>query len=94
MLASIGSDELTEWMAFERIEPFGSLVDEFRFGNVAAQTLNAARQSKEDHYFTADDFAPALKAARQRLRPPPKRELTPDEYADLLDAEIFGYVKH
>jgi hypothetical protein len=40
LLARISSAELTEWMAFDAIEPFGEARADFRAGIVAAVTAN------------------------------------------------------
>jgi len=40
LLGRIGADELAEWMAFYKLEPFGRAVDDFGFGIMAAVTAN------------------------------------------------------
>lgn len=40
---SVSSAELTEWMAFERIEPWGCRVEDHRAGLYAALKLNAGK---------------------------------------------------
>jgi hypothetical protein len=40
----IGSSELTEWMAFFDIEPFGSLIDDIRAGVGPAVAINSKRE--------------------------------------------------
>ena len=92
MLARMGSDEFTEWMAFDRLEPFGSLVDDFRTGTIAAQIWNASRQSKDDPWYGPADFAPAYQAMKARFEQPVQDNLTDDEHSALIDAEMFGVV--
>lgn len=57
LLARIGSDELTEWMAFYQLEPFGDFRADMRSGIVAATIANANRSSDADP-FRPDDFMP------------------------------------
>lgn len=46
MLRSMSSMELTEWMAFARIEPFGALVDDYRAGLYPSMKANSAMEGK------------------------------------------------
>ncbi len=57
LLARIGSDELTEWMAFYQLEPFGDFRADLRSAIVACTLANAHR-SKEGRPFTPEDFMP------------------------------------
>ena len=50
-------------MAFERLEPFGSLHTEFVVGQVCAVVANVNR-SRDTKPFAPDDFFPALARAR------------------------------
>lgn len=55
-----------EWLAFFKLEPFGSRQDEYRFGQVAATIANSVRDpKKKPSPWTAEDFFASL---RQRLR--------------------------
>lgn len=87
------SAEITEMMAFEGLEPFGSLPEDFRIGQVAAviANVNRDRDHKPDP-FTPADFMPALRAAYQ---PDESHALLlddPDEQSALFDTMIFGLV--
>ena len=57
LLSRIGSDELTEWMAFYQLEPFGDFRADVRSGIVAATFANANR-AKDAQPFTPEDFMP------------------------------------
>jgi hypothetical protein len=57
LLARIGSDELTEWMAFYPLEPFGDFRADLRSA-IVASTLANAHRSKEGRPFTPEDFMP------------------------------------
>ncbi len=57
LLSRIGSDELTEWMAFYQLEPFGDFRSDFRSGLLAATIANANR-TKDAKAFTPEDFMP------------------------------------
>lgn len=49
MLASMGSDELTEWMAYYQLEPFGDYRADYRSGVVASTFANAHRAKDGRH---------------------------------------------
>lgn len=57
LLARFGADELTEWLAFYQIEPFGDYRADVRSGVVAATFANANR-GKDAKPFTPEDFMP------------------------------------
>jgi len=59
MLASLGSDELTEWMAYYQLEPFGDYRADYRSGVVASTFANAHR-AKDANPFRPEDFMPFL----------------------------------
>ena len=91
LLANIGSDEFTEWMEFDRIEPFGAMADEFRLGAIAAAVFNAQRTEETQHYHSPDEFMPTLAMAKKRRMPAPVADnLTDDQHSDLFDACVFG----
>lgn len=79
-------------MAFEQLEPFGGLADDFRAGQIAAVYANTKRDTKRrPEPFTAPDFMPALAAARRR-RPEAKpfMAVTKEEQSAVLDRVLFG----
>lgn len=57
MLKSMSSSELTEWIAFYQIEPFGVQVDDNRSAIVAATIANQHR-GKNKRPIPADRFVP------------------------------------
>ena len=59
MLARMGSDEFSEWLAFYQLEPFGDLRGDYRSGVVAATLANVHR-TKESRAFRPEDFMPFL----------------------------------
>lgn len=63
--ARMGADELREWMAFARLEPFGDLRADLRVGIVASTLANIHRK-KGRRAFNAEDFMPYLKRERRR----------------------------
>lgn len=89
LLASIDSAELTEWRAFETLEPFGALHEQYMAGATASAVFNAQRASQDDRFFQPYEFMPQLGEEQARRAPPP-RVLSPDELAALLDAQLFG----
>ena len=59
MLARMTSRELTEWMAFYQLEPFGPERGDLQAGIVASVVANANRDSKKQKKpFTPQDFMP------------------------------------
>jgi hypothetical protein len=58
LLARIDSAELTEWMAYERLEPFGGRGDDLRIGSTVAAIYNVNRDSQKhpDGFAVADVF--------------------------------------
>ena len=59
LLSRVSSAELTEWMAFYQLEPWGSEIDDLRAGIVASTIANANRDPKKQRKpFTAQDFMP------------------------------------
>lgn len=59
LLRCIGSDELTEWMAFYQLEPFGDFRADVRTGIVASTFANANR-ARDTRTFTPEDFMPFI----------------------------------
>lgn len=92
LLSSVTSTDITEMMAFERLEPFGGLAHDFRAGQIAAVIANTHRDpDRHPDAFTADDFMPSLRDARERAAPPVL--LTDvDAQSALLDRVLFGGV--
>ena len=92
-LSEIGSEELTYWMAYADLEPFGPLVDDFRAGSGVAMTYNMNRNEKSKA-LGASDFMPALKREMDRGREPDidLSKLPPETQAAHLDA-LFGFVR-
>lgn len=81
-------------MAFERLEPFGPLADEFRLGQVASMIANVHRAQNTEP-FSASDFMPALRRAMDGYAPPPPPiELDPEAHSARLDEMMFGNTVH
>ena len=78
-------------MAFEGLEPFGALPEDFRIGQVAAVIANVHRdQDRKSDPFTPGDFMPALRFAYESHE---SRALLLDDLdaqSDLFDTMIFG----
>ena len=56
-LKRISSRELSEWMAFAQLEPFGADADFFGHAQTATVIANVNR-GKDDKPFTVEDFMP------------------------------------
>lgn len=94
LLAEIDSEELTEWIAFERIEPFGSPMEDFRAGQVCSTVANYAGKVRSDEAPPAQpgDFMPALRPPSERKPDSQGPVLLADPAAQsqLLRATLFG----
>lgn len=60
LLCRIDSQELTEWMAYYRIEPFGHRMDHFMTASHMALAANLTTGKKAKKYIP-DDFLPSRK---------------------------------
>ena len=59
LLAQIDSAELTEWMAYSTLEPFGESVADYRHGIAVAALANVNRDHKRRRApFLPEDFIP------------------------------------
>lgn len=75
----ISSRELSEWMAFYRLEPWGAEVEDWRFGMLASVVANANRDPKRRRKpYEPTDFMP-----RRDRRP--AEEQTWEEQARILE---------
>jgi len=89
----VTSQDITEMMAFERLEPFGALADEYRLGTVAATVANVQRGPDAEAY-KAQDFMPSLRRAIDGEEPRRLGEdLDPEQLSRLIDAQVFGRVE-
>jgi len=64
LLARIDSRELSEWMAYYELNPFGSVRDDLQAGIVASTIANVNR-GKNDKSFTPSDFMPYMDKPQQ-----------------------------
>lgn len=81
-------------MAFERLEPWGTLHAEYLAGTVCATTANI-HLPRDAQAMTADDFMPALHSARiQYADRLPAPQLTDEERSALIDRALFGARLH
>jgi hypothetical protein len=84
MLDGMSASTFQEWQLYDRIEPFGEMRSELRHGQQMAMTANLNRDSKKrPQPFTALDFM-------NYIEQPEEKELTPEEYFEKIDKEIFG----
>jgi len=76
MLGRMSSAELTEWMAFYQLEPFGPERGDLQAGIVAATVANVNRDpKKQKRAFEARDFMPSFEGGGGGER----REKSPEE---------------
>lgn len=79
MLSKMSSSELTEWMAFSKLEPFGSEVGFVGHAIVASTVANSRRQKGQKAY-TIADFMPSFK----------KKEQTVDQMIQIAEMMTVG----
>lgn len=80
LLSRMSSRELSEWMAFFSLEPWGAEVEDWRFGMLASVVANANRDPKKKRKpYEPQDFMPR----RDRQ---PSQEQTWEEQARILEA--------
>jgi hypothetical protein len=85
--AAVSSREFTEWLAYARLEPFGSEADDHRMAQLLALIANVNRDpARRRRPWTSDDFLP------QRG---PRAEPDPDALRPRIDAAMaaFGGVR-
>jgi len=59
----LSSRDIAEWMAYERLEPFGPLRDDVRSGTLAAVLTSALTGEK----YSPDDFYPSLREPEEPM---------------------------
>lgn len=65
LLAKMSSREISEWMAFFSLEPWGTEVEDWRAGMVAATIANVNRDTKRQRKpFQPSDFMPQREPQR------------------------------
>ena len=78
-------------MAFERLEPFGALVEDHRAGQIAATVANVNRDPKKKaDAWTPGDFMPALGAEIDRAEERELEAMSDAERIAALDRALFG----
>lgn len=79
------SQDITEWMAYESLEPFGEARMDLRIGTLISMFYNANRDSKQDPagkvWF---DFLPNVNAPQQDRPVGPDPDLDPDAACDFF----------
>jgi hypothetical protein len=66
LLSEISSEELTEWMAYAELEPFGEERADLRSATVAAVIANANRdRKKRPQPYKVSDFMPKFDRQEQ-----------------------------
>jgi hypothetical protein len=58
MLDKISSAELTEWMAYYQLDPFGNERNDLHSGIIASTVVNSQRTKKSDKVYVPKDFMP------------------------------------
>lgn len=69
MLDEIGMPQLTEWMAYYQLEPFGEERADFRMARLAATMVNMWRDQDKSNAVTEADFMPNFEQGQEPERP-------------------------
>ena len=69
MLKSISGNDLIEWMAYAKLEPFGEERADLRMGILAALIANVNRDSEKTDEFTPQQFMPKFEDAYEEVEP-------------------------
>lgn len=56
MMEAMSSTQLSEWMAYDRIEPFGPQRDDLRAGVIASTVYNVQRTKRSQKVAKPSDF--------------------------------------
>lgn len=65
LLKRISSREITEWMAFSQLEPFGSKAGYLGHA-ITASTVANVNRAKGQKAYTAEDFMPAFEGKKKQ----------------------------
>jgi hypothetical protein len=80
------SQQFTEWLAYDQLEPFGELRADFRVAQLTSITANVNRdRERRPEPFIPLDFMPY--AEQPELEP---EELSPEELSLQIKSELFG----
>lgn len=83
MLATMGSSELSEWMAFDSLEPFGERRADLRAGIVASTVANSGMRPPRNPA-RAIDFMPFMEPDA------PVKLADPVAHGNLIAKTLFG----
>jgi hypothetical protein len=81
LLAQLSSSQISEWMAYASIEPFGEFREEIRHGRIM-HLLDMAH-FKRDKPLSPIDFM-------NFIDQPEEKELDPEKAYELIDKLVFG----
>lgn len=76
----MSSRQLSAWMAYDSLEPFGEAREDLRAGIIASTIVNVRVDPKKGKYAKPQDFMPQFDEADE--------DLTPEEEQRLLHAKI------
>lgn len=70
LLIRISSQELSEWLAYYELEPFGEERADLRMGILASVFANANRDPKKGRAFKPQDFIPSFEGKAKKQQTP------------------------
>lgn len=88
-MRNLTSYQISEWIAFAGLEPFGDLQADFRAGQIAATIANVNR-GMDSETFQASDFFHSLASPTVEKESGPILLIDPEAQARLIKATIFG----
>ena len=88
LLSRISSRELTEWMAFFSLEPWGSEVEDWRAGLIASTIANVNRDPKKRRKpYEPSDFMPRYEAPKAQEQSWEEQARIFEMWARVLEAQ-------
>lgn len=87
LLARIDSAELTEWFAYDTLEPFGEVRADYRAGIIAAQITNHSFSPPREAA-QPSDFCPRFDREPESTEPILLAD--PQEQSELIDERLYG----
>ena len=91
LLATVSSIELSEWMEFDRLEPFGDGRADLRAGIIASTVANySGKTLKEDISLNPSDFMPYQERPKEACKDQAILDTDSEAQSALIMAAMFG----
>lgn len=84
----MSGQQLTEWMAYFELEPFGEERADYRMATLAALTANIHRDPEKSDEFRVQDFMPRFDGSPAEEAP----QIGKDEAIAAIESMMMAYV--